>query len=365
MRNTSRLQDAGILLPKLAGLAVLLSAFAGATARAQDSLPGTAYAMAVVFSRGGAEEVAAPAEKAATVSAAEDHIAPATQIWILRQIIGHKVAPTTVALIENEKAAPAGESGTGKSLAGAPTPETPAAETAPVMPEKSRADPNFQKWQSDADEKLKREVDVMKRKESPLALAHPDSFVVVCEAGCREPKDHIIYMVLKTAASTRRLDVASSEAAEASIPSQASLAVEDPGSLPCVAGCYDRVRTRDYKDLKKVDNREPPSPRIVLASLVVASVAAEPANTSAVADQTHGTIRNSKALAMSAKRHASSALRSHGLALQAARHNRTERPHRQRPAGRYYENITLLGGHFGSPAQKLRRISKLEYRFSR
>lgn len=67
----------------------------------------------------------------------------------------------------------------------------------------------------------------------PLALANPESFVVICEAGCRPASDQIVYKISKTSAAAdaiakRRFEVT---AATAGIASAGDAAV-------CVAGCY-------------------------------------------------------------------------------------------------------------------------------
>lgn len=85
-------------------------------------------------------------------------------------------------------------------------------------------------------------ADVMK-KEHPLAAAHPDDYLVICEAGCRSESERIVYQVSKTAAASlaiaqRRLELS------AAAPEQAAKA-ED--TVVCVAGCYDREPARGYK----------------------------------------------------------------------------------------------------------------------
>ncbi len=75
--------------------------------------------------------------------------------------------------------------------------------------------------------------DAAARSPHPLAAANPESFVVVCEAGCRPGSDQIVYKISKTSApaaaiAKRRLEVT---AAVAEIASAGDAAV-------CVAGCY-------------------------------------------------------------------------------------------------------------------------------
>lgn len=71
------------------------------------------------------------------------------------------------------------------------------------------------------------------RSPHPLADANPESFIVICEAGCRPGSDQIVYKISKTSApaaaiAKRRLEVT---AAAAEIASAGDAAV-------CVAGCY-------------------------------------------------------------------------------------------------------------------------------
>ena len=71
------------------------------------------------------------------------------------------------------------------------------------------------------------------RSPHPLAAANPESFVVICEAGCRAGNDQIVYKISKTSApadaiAKRRLEVT---AAADEIASAGDAAV-------CVAGCY-------------------------------------------------------------------------------------------------------------------------------
>ncbi len=349
-----RLRNAGRLLPQMARMAALLSAVVVPPAQAQDILPGTAYAMAVVFSRGLADEPTATDLKPSdVVSAADDHIAPKVQNWIMRQMISHKEAPVNLALAGGEavqvaRPEPAADA-------------APAAEPLAPIPERGHADPNFDRWQRDANEKLTHEVDQTKRKENPLALAHPDSFVVACEAGCRYPKDHIIYMVLKSAASTRRLDVASSDVAQVGTPLQSAQApaVEEVGSLPCVAGCYDSEQPKKRQVVNNADARDGVRPGVVLASLVTTSSTPEPASLLPRSYQTHGSIRNPDAEIV--KRKGSLVVRSRRLTRQLAQHAKTERLQRAGLPGRHFEKVTRIG----NPAHNIRRVTNIAYRFHR
>ena len=102
MSKTIRRSNAG-LLPQVVSIAVLCSALAVPCARAEDVLPGTAYAMAVVFSRTVADEpTPRDAKPPIVASAAEDHVAPKVQNWIMRQIIGQKNAPANLAALDGK-----------------------------------------------------------------------------------------------------------------------------------------------------------------------------------------------------------------------------------------------------------------------
>ncbi len=75
--------------------------------------------------------------------------------------------------------------------------------------------------------------DAAPRSPHPLAAANPESYVVVCEAGCRPGSDQIVYKISKTSApaaaiAKRQLEVT---AAADEIASAGDAAV-------CVAGCY-------------------------------------------------------------------------------------------------------------------------------
>jgi hypothetical protein len=119
-------------------------------------------------------------------------------------------------------------------------PAEPAAEAAPANAESpadqstdqsntaAKPDPNFDRWQKDANERLKEENAIKEPVQHPLAAANPGNNVVVCEAGCRTPKDEIVYI-----AAIVRNDVPDKKF-------EPSSANRDDGSVPCIAGCYDR-----------------------------------------------------------------------------------------------------------------------------
>jgi hypothetical protein len=92
----------------------------------------------------------------------------------------------------------------------------------------AKPDPNFDRWQKDANERLKEENAIKEPPPHPLATANPGKSVVVCEAGCRTPKDEIVYIA---------------EVVAAVVPEkkfEPNSANPDDGSAPCIAGCYDR-----------------------------------------------------------------------------------------------------------------------------
>ncbi len=136
----------------------------------------------------------------------------------------------------------------GPSSTGAPTgsssprstvPDVPAAQQRQLTP--ADGDPNFVRWQKDADERLKAEKSLAIAKPHPLMLAHPDKSVVVCEAGCRTPKDEIVYIAayVPAVAPARTFEPASSGAVSAPAQAPATEPASD-AELPCIAGCYEK-----------------------------------------------------------------------------------------------------------------------------
>jgi hypothetical protein len=171
------------------------------------------------------------------------------------------------------------------TAASEPLKEKPAAK--PAVEQRSiivaEADPYFDRWQKDADERLKQEGAARKPKQHPFAAEHPDKSVIVCEAGCATTKDEIVYMAAYVQAlpPTRQLEPSSSDqgAVNTSQSGDAQSGL-DEGSLPCVAGCYDKSEpakpaTRNHADI------EPATPLAV--TLAAASPTTEVvAKTSAV-----------------------------------------------------------------------------------
>jgi hypothetical protein len=121
---------------------------------------------------------------------------------------------------------------------GAPSasPAVPAQESQDSAPEAStdtsnsaaKPDPNFDRWQKDANERLKEENSIKEPLPHPLAAANPGKSVVVCEAGCGTLKDEIVYIA----------DIVRAETPEKKF--EPNSAIPDDGSAPCIAGCYER-----------------------------------------------------------------------------------------------------------------------------
>lgn len=126
--------------------------------------------------------------------------------------------------------------GARKTIAHGPVPEQTAAVPNPSVVFLAEVDPNFDRWQRDANEHLKQEHARNAPKLHPLAAAHPTKSVVVCEAGCgKSTADQIVYIAPVVPAV---LMTASSDADGPPEPAAANLG---DGELACVAGCY--VRT--------------------------------------------------------------------------------------------------------------------------
>ncbi len=103
------------------------------------------------------------------------------------------------------------------------------------------ADPNFGKWQDQANDRLKQEKSVLTPHEHPLAAANPGSFVIVCEAGCRGAPEQIVYQVVRSEAATLapRQYVPTDASQQGAATSEAAVATQDPNTIQCLAGCYD------------------------------------------------------------------------------------------------------------------------------
>ena len=127
-------------------------------------------------------------------------------------------------------------------------PKKPDAVTTASLPDKpsgglkqimvADADPYFERWQKDANERPKQENSVRTVKEHPLAAANPGKSVVVCEAGCRGDIDEIVYIAAPVSArpTSALLQVSSSDGNADPANAQPAATSE---SIPCIAGCYD------------------------------------------------------------------------------------------------------------------------------
>jgi hypothetical protein len=248
----------------IAGTALAVTPAHAPQARADDI---RAAVMLIEMGETAAPATAATAAKLAPAPlAGERQMGAKTQSWILRQILGLKnaAAKSLHAPVE-----------TGALQSG---PRKEAAQPAKML--LAEADPNYKLWQSHADEKLKHEHSLANPKENPVAATYPDSFVVVCEAGCRGETNHIVYMVSKAAAATglkTSWQPSSSESAEdvpaaqvASAVSTTGDVVDDPRSLPCVAGCYDRPEPNARSQIKKAEVAVPPEPPILAVAVTAA-----------------------------------------------------------------------------------------------
>lgn len=126
------------------------------------------------------------------------------------------------------------------------------------------ADPYFERWQKDADERLKLESNSRTPKQHPLAAEHPEQSVIVCEAGCATTKDEIVYMAayVQAVPPPRQLDPSSSGQMA---PAGDSVAIED-GSLPCIAGCYDNPETANAAARHRAEIQNAPAARLTVAA---------------------------------------------------------------------------------------------------
>ncbi len=115
-----------------------------------------------------------------------------------------------------------------------------------ALPDRSillaEASPNFGRWQERANSRLDQEKSLLNSKEHPQAIAHPDSYVTVCEAGCRGKPDQIVYAIVKTeAASAGPAPYVPTDSSSEPPPSAGAAAAADmaDADITCVAGCYD------------------------------------------------------------------------------------------------------------------------------
>lgn len=125
--------------------------------------------------------------------------------------------------------------GSGRS----PDPDLPPEfDSMPDMPPQS--DPMLETWQKDADIKLNAEKSQAKGKEHPLAIANPDSYLVICVGGCRPASDKIVYRVSKSAAAAAAIAARRMETTAAQVTPGAEIkpSEADQSAVACIAGCY-------------------------------------------------------------------------------------------------------------------------------
>ena len=125
--------------------------------------------------------------------------------------------------------------GSGRS----PDPDLPSEfDAMPDVPPQN--DPMYDTWQKDADIKLNAEKSQGKGKEHPLAIANPDSYLVICVGGCRPASDQIVYRVSKTAAAAAVIAARRMETTAAQIASGVKIkpSEADESAVACIAGCY-------------------------------------------------------------------------------------------------------------------------------
>ncbi len=123
-------------------------------------------------------------------------------------------------------------------------------------------DPNFDNWQKDADIKLNSENKQQKGKEHPLVTANPDSYLVICVAGCRPSSDEIVYRVSKSAAAAaviaaRRMETTAAQAADGTGINPAGTGQD---VVACIAGCYRNDDITPAKALKRAAAAETSRP---------------------------------------------------------------------------------------------------------
>ncbi|MEQ1716848.1 MAG: hypothetical protein ABL907_12815 [Hyphomicrobium sp.] len=113
----------------------------------------------------------------------------------------------------------------------------------------------------------------------PLVVANPDSFIVLCEAGCRPSSDRIVYKVSKVAASSAAIAQRRLELTGASTSDVSGNVASADNTIVCVAGCYDEPAARKT-GAKRADN----SPAQSLAKSLVKSPAVEAVPRVVIAD---------------------------------------------------------------------------------
>jgi hypothetical protein len=196
---------------------------------------------------------------------------------------------------QNRTGGPARSSGGpgGGTPGRSPDPDlSPEFDTTPDMPPKS--DPMYDTWQQDADIKLKSEEARKLGKEHPLAVANPDSYLVICLGGCRPASDKIVYRVSKTAAAAaviaaRRMETTAAQVTAGAeiVPSEA-----DQNAVACIAGCYANEEISPAMKPKRAEAA--PAVRPVRVAKVVPAAKAQPEITLAsahrISEETRGHI---------------------------------------------------------------------------
>jgi hypothetical protein len=174
-----------------------------------------------------------------------------------------------------------------------PDPDLPPAfDAIPDMPPKN--DPMYDTWQKDADIKLNAEKSQGKGKEHPLAVANPDSYLVICVGGCRPASDKIVYRVSKTAAAAAVIAARRMETTAAQVTAGAEInpSEADENTVACIAGCYANEAISPAMRPRRAEAA--PKAQLVRVAEVVpaAKVKPEPILTSAhrISEETRGHI---------------------------------------------------------------------------
>ena len=138
----------------------------------------------------------------------------------------------------------------------------------------AEADPYFERWQKDADERLKQERTGPTIEPHPLASANPGKSVVVCEAGCRTSKQEIVYIALAypAEATAAKFTPSSSQvpldaANGASSVSGTTVEPLEQGTVPCIAGCYGNAVTSKVTAQKSASAVEGP-PTLYVSQMI-------------------------------------------------------------------------------------------------
>lgn len=143
----------------------------------------------------------------------------------------------------------------GSSSEAAPSTAEPAASPGDTTAIPSDQDPNFARWQAEANRRQQEEDAQTKPKESPLAAQHPESYITVCEAGCRGQTNQIVYKIAKadaanaqprgykpTSAGADTDDRNASVVAKPANTNSKQAEALDLDTIDCVAGCYDGAK---------------------------------------------------------------------------------------------------------------------------